>query len=84
MGKGCTRVRVAGDADTVVTVRDAVSPYFGFGAELAIGLTLPFELVRPWIELRSGSEIVTRAGPRWMRLVLTVGIEVGHLRRAVP
>jgi hypothetical protein len=68
------------NADTVVSVRETIDPYFGFGGEVALGVRWPPSgTVRPWLELRTGAEYLTRAGFRWMIPVVTVGVEIGRL-----
>jgi hypothetical protein len=69
------------EADTVVTLREDVSPYFGLGAEFAIGVRVPSGKVRPWLELRTGTEYLTLSGFRWLVPLATIGIEFGGDKR---
>ncbi len=69
------------DADTLVTVREEVNPYFGFGAEFAIGIRIPSGKVRPWLEVRTGTEYLTLSGFRWLVPLATIGIEIGGILR---
>ncbi len=65
------------DADSLIVLEPPTASYFGLGGELALGATLPNGAVRPWIEVRAGTEYLMRIGVRWIRPALMVGIEVG-------
>ena len=65
------------EGDTLPGVRLSVDPFVGFGGELAIGIRMPQGKVRPWLEVRTGTEYLTRTGFRWLVPVVTIGVELG-------
>jgi hypothetical protein len=67
------------DADTLLTLREDVSPYFGLGAEIAVGFRIPSGKVRPWLEVRTGTEYLTLSEFRWLVPLATIGIEIGGI-----
>jgi hypothetical protein len=73
---GGQKLEVATGQDTVITRQD-VSPYFGLGVELAVGVRFPTGKVRPWLEVRTGTEYLTLSGFRWLVPLATIGIELG-------
>jgi len=77
---GGQKLEVATGADTVITQQD-VSPYFGVGVELAVGVRIPTGKVRPWLEVRTGPEYLTLSGFRWLVPLATIGIELGGDKR---
>ena len=75
---GGQRGKTAVEADTVV-VRADVDPYVGLGAEVALGFRLPTGKIRPWLEVRTGTEYLMRTGLRWLLPVFTAGIEIRYV-----
>ncbi|UCD25649.1 MAG: carboxypeptidase-like regulatory domain-containing protein [Gemmatimonadota bacterium] len=69
---------VAVEDSSYRTVREDIAPFVGLGGEVAIGLRMPRGKVRPWIEVRTGTEYVTRTGFRWLVPVVTLGVELGR------
>ena len=65
------------EGDTLLTIRESVDAFVGLGGELAIGVRMPRGKVRPWLEVRTGTEYVTRTGFRWLVPVVTIGVELG-------
>jgi hypothetical protein len=66
--------RIEADGTTINVGQ--ISPFFGFGAELALGYRVPAGKVRPWLEARTGSEYITRTGIRWLSVAVSLGLEV--------
>ncbi len=53
----------------------AIAPFFGIGGELALGYRIPTGKIRPWLEVRSGAEYITRTGLRWLNVAVLLGLE---------
>ncbi len=65
--------------DSVVVLEPSVAPRLGWGGEVAVGLRIPAGTLRPWVEVGLGTEYVARAGMRFVRPSVLVGLEVGRI-----
>jgi len=52
-----------------------IAPFFGIGGELALGYRIPTGKIRPWLETRTGGELITRTGLRWLNVAVLLGLE---------
>jgi hypothetical protein len=69
--------QVAVEDSSYRVTREEVTPFVGFGGELAVGVRMLRGKIRPWLEVRSGAEYLTRTGFRWLIPVVTVGVDLG-------
>lgn len=53
-----------------------VDPRFAPGMEFAVGIGQPYGRVRPWSEIRVGSEYLSRTGLEFVKPVIVIGIDV--------
>jgi hypothetical protein len=68
------------DGDEVAVLLPSITPFFGMGGEVAVGVRVPGGSIHPFIETRTGSEYVTRRGMRWIPPVVAIGIEYSGRR----
>lgn len=67
------------EGDSLRTVMQ-ISPFVGIGPELALGARIPSGSIRPWAEIRIGTEYFTNVKSfRLVGPILSAGIEIGRL-----